>query len=448
MQIIKTRPSIIALTAAVLLTGLVFASCDRSTEFRPPRAVPEVSTVTVDACMLLLTTELPGRTSAYRTAEIRPQVSGLILKRLFEEGSAIKAGQVLYQIDPAPFQAALDSAEANKTVMLTATEQARAALKASQAEVARLKDALALAKTNNERYEEAFKDNAISAIQRDQAATEVKTTESSLRAAEAQVESSRQAVAAAQAGIQQSEATLKTMRINLGYTKMTAPISGRIGKSSVTEGAIVTAYQPVPLATIQQLDPIYVDVPQSTSELLRLKRRVAEGLLHNEGKNQSKVQLIMEDGSAYPLEGTLQFQDVTVNPSTGSVLLRVVFPNPDGFLLPGMFVRAVIQEGLDEEAILIPQQAVSRDHKGNPYALTVDAQGKVGQRMLTLDRAIDDQWLVASGLNPGDRLIVEGRQRIRPGMAVKTVPFVEKKAGQDTSGNAGAPSGKKSQGGA
>jgi len=218
---------------------------------------------------------------------------------------------------------------------------------------------------------------------------------------------------------------VETVRINLAYTRVTAPISGRIGRSSVTEGAIVTAYQPVPLATIQQLDPIYVDVVESTTELLRMKRRMGDGRLNHDGTNQSKVKLLMEDGTAYPSEGTLQFRDVTVDPTTGSVILRVVFPNPECVLLPGMFVRAVTKEGIKEQAILVPQQGVARDRKGNPFALIVDADGKVGQRMLSLDRAMGDKWLVSAGLAPGDRVIVEGMQRVRPGAAVKVVPFKE-----------------------
>jgi len=227
----------------------------------------------------------------------------------------------------------------------------------------------------------------------------------------------------AEAEIEIWKAAAETARINLGYTRVTAPISGRIGKSSVTDGALVTAYQPVALTTIQQLDPIYVDVPQSTTELLRLRRRLEDGRLMSDGTNQKKANLILEAGRAYPLEGTLQFRDITVDPTTGSVILRLVFPNPNALLLPGMFVRAVVIDGLSEQGILIPQQAVSRDTKGNPLALIVDAEAKVQQRMLRLDRAIGDKWLVTSGLAPGDRVIVEGLQRVRPGIPVKEVPF-------------------------
>lgn len=415
----------IILLAAALLFGLVALSCDRRQQSPPPPPVPEVSTVTVQVQKIMLVAELPGRTSAYRMAEIRPQVSGLIQKRLFTEGSDVKAGQVLYQIDPALFQAALDNAKASLVATRKAADQARAALKASIADVARLQVTLELARTNRQRYEASFEEKIVSTIQRDQAVTEAKVAESTLSAAEAQVESSRVAVAVAQATIQQAEAALKTARINLGYAKVTAPISGRIGRSNVTEGAIVTAYQPVALATIQQLDPIYVDVPQSTTELLRLKRRLKAGRINQNGTEQSNVKLILEDNTAYPREGRLQFSDVTVDPTTGSVILRVVFPNPDSILLPGMFVRAVVKEGLNKQATLIPQQGVSRDHKGNPFALIVDAESKVGLRMLTLDRAMGDKWLVSSGLAPGELVIVEGLKRLRPGATVKAVPFME-----------------------
>jgi membrane fusion protein (multidrug efflux system) len=233
------------------------------------------------------------------------------------------------------------------------------------------------------------------------------------------VDDAEAALKQVEADIQYWQATVTTARINLAYTRITAPISGRVGRSEVTEGAIVTAYQPMALAAIQQLDPIYVDVSQSTTELLRLKRRLEDGRLNQNDKNQKKVGLLLEDGSTYPLEGTLQYRDVTVDPTTGSVILRIVVPNPGGVLLPGMFVRALIKEGVLEQAILIPQQAVSRDPKGNPVALVVDDQDKVQQRMLTLDRAEGDQWLVSKGLTPGERIIVEGLQKVRPGMTVK-----------------------------
>jgi membrane fusion protein (multidrug efflux system) len=220
---------------------------------------------------------------------------------------------------------------------------------------------------------------------------------------------------------------VETARINLGYARVASPISGRIGASTVTDGAIVTAYQPMALATIQQLDPIYVDVTQSSTDLLRLQRRLQEGQLRRDGTGGSEVQLTLADGTRYPLPGKLQFRDVSVDPTTASVTLRMVFPNPDGVLLPGMFVRAAVKEGVNEEAILIPQQTVARDPKGNPYALVVDAAGKVAQRKLTLDRAIGDQWLVNSGLAPGDHVIAEGMQKVRAGVAVKEVPFADGK---------------------
>ena len=350
-------------------------SCSRKQA--PPSQLPEVAVVTVARQPVLLTTELPGRTSPYLIAEIRPQVNGLIQKRLFTEGSDVQAGQELYQIDPAPFQAALDSAKANLPAL----------------------------RLRADRYKEALVDKAVSQQDFDDA----------------------------DAALKQAEAALETARINLNYTHIVSPISGRIGKSTVTDGAIVTAYQPVALATIQQLDPIYVDVLQSTSELLRLQRRLEDGRLTGGGTNASQVQLILEDGTQYPLEGTLQFRDVSVDPTTASVTLRMVFPNPNGVLLPGMFVRALVKEGVIEQAILIPQQAVLRDPKGNPYVLIVDAGGTAQPRPLALDRAIGDKWLITSGLAPGDRVIVEGLQRVRPGVPVKEVPA-------DAAGKSGAPS--------
>jgi membrane fusion protein (multidrug efflux system) len=343
--------------------------------------VPEVATVTVARQQVLLTTELPGRTSPYRIAEIRPQVNGLIQKRLFTEGSDVKAGQELYQIDPAPFQAALDNA--------------KAALGKSEANLPAIR-------LRANRYKEALADKAVSRQDLDDADAALKQ---------------------GQADIAYYQAMVETARINLGYTRVVSPISGRIGKSSVTDGAIVTAYQPTPLATIQQLDPIYVDVPQSTTALLQLQRRLKEERIKHDGTGQNKVQLILEDGTAYALEGTLEFRDVSVDPTTGSVILRAVFPNPNDVLLPGMFVRAVVKEGVNDQAILIPQQAVARSPKGDPVALIVGAGGRVEQRMLSLDRALGDQWLVASGLTPGDRVIAEGAQKVRAGAVVKEVPF-------------------------
>lgn len=346
-----------------------------------PQQVPEVATVTIQPQQVTLTTELPGRTAPYRIAEIRPQVNGLILKRLFTEGADVQAGQELYQIDPAPFEAALNNA--------------KAALARSQASLPALK-------SRADRFKEALTDKAVSQQAYDDAAA---------------------AVRQAEADEQYWTAMVQTASINLAYAHVVSPISGRIGRSSVTDGAIVTAYQPVPLATIQQLDPIYVDVPQSTTQLLRLQQRLKDKSLNRDGTNQNKVQLKLEDGTLYPSEGTLQFRDISVDPTMGTVIVRAVFPNPDGILLPGMYVRGVANEGVNAQAILIPQQAVSRDSRGNPMALVVEADGKVGARMLTLDRDIGDKWLVLTGLSPGDRVIVEGAQKVRVGVPVKEVPF-------------------------
>jgi membrane fusion protein (multidrug efflux system) len=411
----------VLLSIFLLLTSFLTSGCDSNTQAAYSPSAPEVSFITVNTRKITLTTDLSGRTAAYRTAEIRPQVSGLIQKRLFTEGSDVTAGQVLYQIDSAPFQAALDNARASHLAALKAEDRSKSALKASLADVTRLKINLDLARSSRRRYEDSYRDRIVSAIQLDQAVTEAKAAEASLRAAEAMVQSNRDAVAAAAATIQQAEAALKTAQINLDYCRVTAPISGRIGRSNVTEGAVVTAYQPVALATIQQLDPIFVDAPQSTTEMLRLKKCG----LKQDGADQNKVGLTLEDGTAYPSEGTLQFSDITVDPTTGSVILRIVFPNPKGVLLPGMFVKATITEGINENAIMIPQQGVSRDQRGNPYALTVDPDNKVAMNMLKLDRAIGDKWLVNSGLKPGDHLIVQGLKMLRPGTPVKAVSINE-----------------------
>ncbi len=435
------------MVSAVVLGGFLLTGCDRRQQSPPPPSVPEVAVVTIQPRKIVLTTELPGRTAPFRIAEIRPQVSGIIQKRLFTEGSDVKAGQVLYQIDPAPFQAALDSAVANLAVMQKSADRARAGLQAGIARVTQQQAILELARVNRKRFVDAFKSRAVSASQRDQAVTNADVAEATLRAIEAQLASDRGAVAVAIAAIHQAQAAVKTVRINLGYTKVTAPISGRIGKSSITAGAIVTAYQPVPLATIQQLDPIYVDVSQSTTELLRLRRHMTEGLLSRNGTDQNKVKLILEDGTRYPLEGTLQFSDVTVDPTTGSVTLRAVVPNPDDVLLPGMFIMTMIREGVDEQAILIPQQGVSRDPRGNPFALVVDAESKAGFRPLTLDRAMGDKWLVSAGLAPGDRLIVEGLLMLRPGTVVKATPFDPTQAGKGPAADPGEPSKKPKKGG-
>jgi len=406
----------------LVLSGFFLTGCENKKQAQAPHQAPpapEVVTMTVETRKITLTTELPGRTSALRVAEIRPQINGLIQKRLFEEGAEVKAGQLLYEIDPAMFQAALDNASANLAMARESANQAQAALEASLAAVTRQKAVLKLARTNSRRFQELLADKAVSASQRDQYATEAEVAQATLRAVEAQVESDRKGIAAAAATIQQAEAALKSASINMEYTRIVAPISGHIGKSNITEGSLVTAYQPVALATIQQLDPIYVDVTQSTTELLHLRQRLTSGNLNQNGSGQNQVSLLLEDGTIYSEKGVLQFQDVTVDPTTGSVILRIVFPNPDNMLLPGMFVRAVVKEGTNDQAILIPQQAVSRDPKGNPTALIVTAANKVEQVGLTLDRSVGDKWFVTSGLKPGDRVIVEGLQKVRPGAAVR-----------------------------
>lgn len=367
----------------IISLSLMQAGCKpRNTGSGPPKAgVSEVAVMAIQPQQVVLTTELPGRTAPYMVAEIRPQISGLIRKRLFTEGSDVRAGQDLYQIDSASFEAAF--------------ENAKAAL-------VRAESVLPALRLRADRFKQALADKAVSQQDFDDADAALKQ---------------------ADADVQYWKATLETARINLGYARVISPISGRIGISSVTDGAIVTAYQPIALATIQQLDPIYVDVPQSSTELLRLRRRLEEGRIKRNEAKLNKVKLILSDGIPYPLEGTLQFRDVSVDPTTGSVILRMVFPNPNGLLLPGMYVRVVVKEGVNENAVLIPQQAVSRDPKGNPMALVVDAENKVQQRMLTLDRAIEDKWFVIAGLAFGDRLIVEGMQKVRPGADVKAVPF-------------------------
>ena len=367
-------------TIGVLVVGLLTPGCG-SQQAAPKPDIPEVAVVTVNPERVLLTTELPGRTSAYFVAEIRPQVNGIVQERLFNEGSDVKAGSVLYRIDPAPYQATYNNAVA--------------ALAKSEANLPPIR-------LKAERYRELIAVKAISQQDFDNAVAALKQAE---------------------ADIDYSKAAVESARINLAYTRITAPISGRIGKSNVTVGALATAYQGSPFATIQQLDPIYVDAPQSSANLLQLKRSIAAGRIKGTGPDQARVKLLLEDGTPYLQEGTLKFSEVTVDPSTGSFILRMVFPNPKQILLPGMYVRAIVQEGVVDRAILVPQQGVSRDPKGNPLALIVDADGKVQQRMITVARAIGDRWLVSEGLNPGDRLIVEGSQRIRPGSSVKVVPF-------------------------
>ncbi len=380
----------------LLAVAALTVACGKP-QARPPQGPAEVGVVTVSPEKVVLTTELPGRTSPYLVAEVRPQVNGLIRERAFEEGTDVKAGALLYQIDPAPYQAAYDQAKASLAM-------AEANVPATRSRAERLKGLVEIRAAGQQDYDDA----AAAALQ----------AEASVAAAKAAVDSAR---------------------VNLSYTPIRAPIPGRTGKSSVTVGALVTAYQPVPLATVQQLDPIYVDVTQSSAELLRLRRGFKSGGLTRDSSSWSRVKLVLEDGTPYSREGRLKFRDVTVDPTTGSVSLRMVFPNPDHLLLPGMFVRAIVEEGVNEEAILVPQQGVTRDQKGSPYALVVGKDGKAEQRMLTLERTVGDRWVVSKGLAAGDRVIVEGLQRIRPGADVKAVPFTP---AADAASGASAPAAK------
>ncbi|GFE83877.1 MexE family multidrug efflux RND transporter periplasmic adaptor subunit [Steroidobacter agaridevorans] len=375
------RPYRAPLAAALSLIGMaVLTACGKPPmgQGPAPQGTPKVSTVVVQPKPVTLTTELPGRTSAVLVADVRPQVTGILQSRKFVEGSAVKKGDLLYQIDPATYQAAVDSAEA-----------ALAKAQANQ-HTTRLKA---------ERYGELKAINAVSQQDADDA-------DAALLQANAEVASAR--------------AALETARINLAYTRVTSPISGRIGKSSVTAGALVTANQSNALATVQQLDPMYVDVTQSSNAVLQLRRAIAQGQL---GDGTAKVKLVFDDGTTYPLDGKLQFSDVTVDPNTGSVTLRAEFPNPKGELLPNLYVRAIVEEGTMSQALLVPQQAVSRDATGKPHAYIVGSDGKVQQRELFTERAIGNQWLITRGLQAGDVLVVAGQQKVQPGALVEATPY-------------------------
>jgi len=363
-------PSLFVRPASPLLSVFVLAALslggckqEQDNAAQPPAApLPQVGVVTLKAQPFAQTIELPGRTSAYRIAEVRPQVDGILLKRLFEEGSEVEAGQQLYQIDPALYETALKSAEA--------------ALKSSQA----------LAK----RYAGLVKERAVSPQDFDQA----------------------------QANFLRDQAALENAQINLRYTRVLAPISGRIGRSAASEGALVNNSQQAPLAVIQQFDPIYVDLTQSSKDILRLRKELAAGHLQQAGDNAAKVTLKLEDGSLYPHEGRLEFSEVSVDTGTASVVLRAVFPNPEHLLLPGMFVHAQLVEGLQQQAILAPQQGVSRDAGGTPIAMVVGADNRVELRKLEAVRTVGSQWLITAGLNDGEKLITEGLQFVRPGEQV------------------------------
>jgi len=367
------------LVVVMLCAGATLIGCHGGSDPPPARRPVEVGVATVKPQPVTIITELPGRTSPYRVAEVRPQVSGVLLKRLFVEGNEVKAGQPLYQIDPAPFQASYDSAKAT--------------LQHAQAE-------LTTARLLEERYRPLVEANAVSRQTYDNA-----------------VASALQA----EADVASGKASLETARINLGYTNVLAPISGRTSRSSVTEGALVTASQTTVLVTVTQLDPIYVDVTQPATVWLRLQRELESGQLVNRGDNAAAVGLKLEDGSDYGREGNLQFSEVTVDQGTGSVTLRAEFPNPSHLLLPGMFVRARVPEGVQQQALLVPERGVTHDQRGEPVALIVGAGNKVEQRTLQTDRVVGDQWLVVGGIKPGDRVVVSGVQQAHPGDEVTPV---------------------------
>jgi membrane fusion protein (multidrug efflux system) len=368
-----------AITGFAITAALALQGCGRHPQ-QPPMGPPEVGVVTLEPQTVNLQTELPGRTSPYAISDVRPQVSGILKARLFVEGDDVKAGQVLYQIDPAPYQATYD--------------QAKAQLASAQANVA-------TAKAKSERYADLVKIKGVSQQDYDDA---------------------KAAYLQAAASVQQNQAAVQSAKINLDYTRITAPISGRTGKSAVTKGALVTASQTDALTTVQTLDPIYVDITQSSSDLLKLRRGLAAGALTNGGPSSADVTLKLEDGSDYPLSGKLQFTDVTVDQTTGAVTLRAIFPNPKGILLPGMYVRAVVTQGAKPAAILAPQQGVTRNLAGDPVAMVVDAAGNAQSRKLTTQGVYGDKWIISSGLSAGDRVIVEGLQKVRPGAPVHAVP--------------------------
>jgi membrane fusion protein (multidrug efflux system) len=367
------------LLLAVSACGL--AGCGQKAAAPPPAPGPvEVGIVTLVARDVVLATELSGRTVAYRVAEVRPQAAGIIQRRLFVEGAQVKAGDPLYQIDPASYRAAQQRAEA-------ALQRALASQKVTRLKVDRFRDLIARKLISQQDYDDA---------------------EAALN----------QAVA----GVAMAQAERDLARINLEYTTIRAPISGRIGRSLVTEGALVEAEQEAPLAVIQQIDPLYVDITQSSVELLRPKRDLAEGRLDAAGGQTTALRLLLEDGTAYAHPGTLAFSEVRVDASTGDVTLRGTVPNPDQLLLPGMYVRASLDQGMRRDAVLASQKGVTFDYTGKAFAMVVGADNKVERRFLTVDRTIGDQWLVADGLAAGDRVILDGLQKIREGAEVTTVP--------------------------
>ena len=366
---------ILALAATVLTAAA--SGCGKQEQKQATETPkPAVSVVVLHAHPVSLTTDLPGRVTAYKVAEVRPQVNGVILKRSFVEGDTVRAGQLLYQIDPAPYQAAVASAQAG-------VAHAIATAKTAQSTVRRYRPLAAA-----EAISKQDLDNAVGTLSQNQA------------------------------DIASARAQLRTAEINLAYTRVTAPITGRTGRSAVTEGALVTANQTGLLVTVTQLNPIYVDIVQPSTTLLRLRRELAQGQLRTDGNHQAVVRLILEDGTAYDRTGELQFSEVQVDQGTGAVALRAIFPNDQGLLLPGMFVRGQIEEGVQQNAILAPQQGVTHNQRGEPVAMVVGADDKVEQRTIKADRAIGADWLVQSGLRDGDRLITEGLQQIKPGEEV------------------------------
>ena len=365
----------------LLVALLALAGCGKEQGGPPPP--PEVSVVTLKPRAVEITDQLPGRTTAFRVAEVRPQVTGVVQKRLFAEGTEVKAGEQLFQIDAGSYRAALSSAQA--------------ALKRAEAQAV-------TAKLLAERYAPLIAANAVSKQENDEAIA---------------------ANARAEADVASARAAVESARINVVYTQVLSPISGRIGRTMITEGALVTSGQPAPLATVQQLDPIYVDITQSSTEMLRLQRQLANGELVKDESNQAEVSLTLEDGSRYPERGRLKVSEASVDPSTGSVVLRAVFPNPRRELLPGMFVRAQLSQGTRSAALMVPQRGVNHNPRGEATVLIVDKDEKVAERVVTADRTIGDEWLITAGLSPGDRVIVDGLQKAKPGSPVKAVPAAE-----------------------
>ncbi|HSD91010.1 MAG TPA: efflux RND transporter periplasmic adaptor subunit [Kofleriaceae bacterium] len=368
----------------VLLFSLIAAGCARDDGGRANPAgsgapAIEVGVVTIQPTRLTLTRELPGRTSAFRIAEVRARVNGIVQKRLFVEGSDVKANQPLFWIDPAPYEAVLESA---------------------RAQVVRAEATLESAKSLAERYEKLLATNAVSRQEYEDAVAKAKGAIADLAAARAAV---------------------KAAQINVDYTLVRAPIAGRIGRSEVTEGAYVQQAQATLLATVQQLDKLYVDLTWSSGEVMKLREELEGGQLEGV-TGEAKVTIVLENGRDYPVQGTLQFADAKVDETTGSIALRATVPNPKLQLLPGMFVRARIDEGVKPDALLVPQRAVTRDQNGRAITNVALKDGRVERRVLETDRAVGDSWLVTKGLAPGDQVVVEGLQRLRPGVTVKAVP--------------------------